>query len=736
MRLLAGLSMLLWSVQAVADGDENARNAVDTKVVRAVRAATPPVIDGRLDDPIWANAAMVEDLHEIKPDEFTEPSEKTLVYLLYDDEALYVGARLYDREPREVRASVMRQGASVVPDDTFVVMLDPFDRGRSGYIFEVNPNGIRSEGLFENTTNLNFDWTGIWRGSGSVDDEGWTAEMAIPFKTLSFDPDDETWGLNLTRFIRRRDERIGWVSHNRDQNPSSFGRVTGLEGISQGLGLDIVPGMSVSNTKDFTTGESSTTDWEPSLDAFYKITPALTASLTVNTDFSGTAVDERQINLTRFGLFFPEQRLFFLQDTDIFEFGRIAARSDFTNVTTFASVNQENGRPFFSRRVGLSDAGEPVDLIVGGKLTGRAGPVDMGVLNILQDDFGDVDATNLFVARVATDVLKESSIGAIVTNGDPATNLDNTLIGIDFRYLNTRLGANRTLDGAAWYQQSNTEGVDGDDAAFGLSLEMPNSDGWRGGLAYKELGENFNPALGFINRAGIQDYTAFGGYTYRPADSFLRIIFAGVDVQRIEDTDGNLESQKMTLRLPEFENQVGDELKFRYNLFEERLTAPFEISDGVIIPVGDYSFEEWGVILNTAQQRKLSFSFFVFDGDFFDGNRLQLDGGMTWRPSKYFEFDVSYNFNDIDLPQGDFITRLMQLRANIAFTSAWSWNNFLQYDNVSDTIGINSILRWNPEAGREVALVFNRLLEDDDENSSFKSRFSELTAKVSYTFRF
>jgi hypothetical protein len=192
----------------------------------------------------------------------------------------------------------------------------------------------------------------------------------------------------------------------------------------------------------------------------------------------------------------------------------------------------------------------------------------------------------------------------------------------------------------------------------------------------------------------------------------------------------------MTLRLPEFENQVGDELKFRYNLFEERLTAPFEISDGVIIPVGDYSFEEWGVILNTAQQRKLSFSFFVFDGDFFDGNRLQLDGGMTWRPSKYFEFDVSYNFNDIDLPQGDFITRLMQLRANIAFTSAWSWNNFVQYDNVSDTIGINSILRWNPEAGREVALVFNRLLEDDDENSSFKSRFSELTAKVSYTFRF
>ena len=705
-----------------------------SKSFRIVRAETPPILDGRLDDEVWERAAVVDDFHEVNPNEYGEPSVPTRVLVLYDDHALYVAARLYDADPDAILDNVLIQGTEIFSDDSFSVVLDPFNQGRSGYVLALNPNGIRHEALYANTNTMNWDWNGIWHGKGRIDAEGWMAEMAIPFKTLSFDPSNETWGINFARVVPRRKEWYGWVSYNRSQDPSSSGLVTGLKNLSQGKGLDFVPSLALREKRDFAANTDSF-ETEPSVDLFYRLTPALTASLTANPDFSGTDVDERQVNLTRFGLFFPEQRDFFLQDADIFEFARLGSLT-FSDPTSFPSVDRENGRPFFSRRVGLSVTGEPVDLNVGGKLTGRIGRFDVGLLDIQQDSFGVVDQSNLFVGRAAANVLAESSLGVIVTNGDPRSNLDNSLVGIDFRYFNTRLPGNRTLEGAAWYQQSDTQGVDADDQAFGLSLKLPSGTGLRASVDYRELQRNFNPALGFVNRTGVEQLMGDLGFTRRPNKRLLRTVYSGIELLQFKDLQGNLQTRNLTVKPFELESSGGDKLKSVYTAHKEVLSQLFEISPGVVIPVGTYTFDDYGLELVTGSQRVFSGSLTLHGGNFFDGERTQYGAKVVWRPSKHFRLGLKYNFNDIELPQGSFITRLMEMSIDFGFTATWAWENFIQYDNVSDSVGFNSIVRWIPVAGREIVLVLNRSFEDFDEDGRFHTLDSELALKLSYTFRF
>ena len=703
------------------------------KSVEAVRVEIPPIIDGQLDDPVWQHAPVVDDLHEINPDEYEDPSEVSRFLIAYDDDHLYVAARFLDSEPDKVVARVMRQGDFSEGEDGLKIILDPFNQGRSGYVFHLNPNGIRSEALFNNVTEENWDWQGIWRGAAQLDNEGWNAEIAIPYKTLSFDPDNETWGVNFSRTIGRRNEDIGWVSYNRTQNPAHSGKLVGMSDLHQGLGLDLVPGFRVSDSTDFIT-QDATTEFEPSLDIFYKPTPSMTAALTINTDFSGTSADERQINLGRFSVFFPEQRNFFLQDTDIFEFGRIGGEDNRGGGEARAS--RESGRPFFSRRIGLNEDGETIDIVAGLKLTGRIGRWDYGVLDIQQDEFAGVDSKNLFVGRVAASVLEESAIGAIVTNGDPSTNEDNSLLGVDFRYLNTRLSNNRTLQGALWYQQSDTPGLSADNAAYGANLKAPNTDGWLGEFSWKEIQENFNPALGFVNQNNVQEMMWEISYIWRPQSERIRSIQSGIQGQRVDIIGGRLDRQRIDLNLMRIENNTGDSIRFWGQALQENLTEPFEISDGVIIQPGDYSWQRYCTFVATGEHRVLRIDGFACGGGFFDGDRTSIGPGLTWRPNKHFKLRAQYRANFIDLSSGSFTTRQTTIRADIAFTSTWYWENLIQYDNVSDSFGFNSIMRWIPLAGREMVLVLNREIVDFEESREFVSTFSELTFKINYTFRF
>jgi len=704
------------------------------KSIDAFQVDMPPIIDGRLDDDAWAFATPVQDLHQVNPQEYDPPSEKSEIYVVYTRDALYIGARFLDSEPENISAQVLRQGDFSLGDDSFTVIIDPFNNGRSGYAFDLTPNSIRNQAVFANVTDENWQWDGIWHGKAIRDDKGWVAEIEIPFKTLSFNPNNSTWGLNFSRYIGRKAEQIGWVSANRRQNPANSGTLVGIKDIEQGLGLDVVPGFKVTQATDHGLDETSN-DIEPSVDLFYKLTPAITAALTVNTDFSGTGADERQINLTRFALFFPERRGFFLQDTDIFEFGRITA-GDYSSRSSISVVELESGRPFFSRRIGLSESGETVDIEVGGKLTGRPGRWDIGMLAIRQDAFSDVDASDLFVARFAANILDESSVGMILTHGDPNSNLDNTLAGVDFRYTNTRFGNGRTLEGSLWYQQSETEGLEGDDSAFGFTLRAPNAEGFRGAIGYKELQQNFFPALGFVNRVGVRDLTLEGGYTWYTDWSAIRLIHSGVDLQRIEKISGGVESQIVNLRAFEVEGDTGDVFGFNYYFMEENLTTGFEIFDGVVIPAGNYEFEQYCFSMGSAEYRKIVVSADYCAGGFFDGDQVATGAKLQWRPSPHFSFSASYRFNEIELPYGAFITRLMSIHADVAFSNKWSWENFLQYDNVSYGLGLNSILRYIPRAGREIVFVVNQEYVDLLRDRNFVRVYSDMTFKISYTFRF
>ncbi len=726
------LSLCLLCVPAVAQEPA----APVQKSVRAIRVDTPPVIDGVMDEAVWQLAEPITDFHQIRPGNQTAPSEITEVYVLYDDDALYIAARMADSNPELIAAPVIRHGQGLGSDDRLVVILDPFNTRRTGYRFETNLNAVRHDALYTSVNSFQLEWNTIWDTATSRYDNGWIAELEIPFKSLPFDPSIDTWGFNFGRGIRRRGEEMAWVSYNRTYNPSISGVMTGLEGMDQGLGLDLVPSFSMNRDKQFNLGTSDT-EMDPSLDAFYRLTPSLNAALTINTDFSATEVDNRQVNLTRFNLFFPEKRDFFLNDSDLFQFGGIGGNG---GNSAESRGSRENARPYFSRKLGLSRTGAPVDIDYGGRISGRVGRWNIGTLAIRQDEFGGVDASTLLISRVSANILQESSVGFILTDGDPASNLDNTVMGADFRYLNTRMAGGQVIEADAWFQTSDTPGLSGDDASFGLGLRSPNNTGVRGGIGFKEVQRNFNPAMGYINRSNIRDYTADVGYTHFFGGDFLQSAYMGLDAQRINVIGGGLQSQVLAFRLLELDTNTRDRFSLSYQTNKEEVLAPFAVYRApdrtVSIPAGSYSFDETSLAFNTAGQREFSGRLSVSQGDFYNGKRNNINGSLAWTQSRNFVMSMSYDWNDITLPQGDFITRLTSLSTQLAFSSTLYWVSLVQYDNLSEEIGINTRLQWIPRAGQEGFIVLNYNLEDKDKNNAFEAATSDLAVKFKYTFRF
>jgi hypothetical protein len=711
--------------------EASAQVAASEKTFKAGLTSRVPTIDGSVDELEWKDAATIEDFHQLVPVEYAPASEATRVKVMYDADALYVGALMFNKDPAQISARVLKQGDALLADDRFSVVIDTFHDKRNGYLFMVNPNGVRRQGLFQNTANLNFDWKGIWQTRARRTADGWTAEMRIPFKTLAFDPAIDDWGINFEREIPGRNESAGWSSRNAQVNPGTAGVAQGLSGLSQGRGLDVV--TSVSGKRQKRAGERNE-DWslEPSLDVFYRPTPTLTAALTLNTDFSATDVDDRQVNLTRFSLFFAERRGFFLEGADFFEFARLDATNEEDSAIPVSS--RQNGRPYFSRQIGLAADGAPVDILAGAKLTGRIGRWNVGVLDVQQDSVGDVESQNLFVGRAAVNVLDESSLGLIATHGNPRADVDNSVGGIDFRYRNSHLPGGNQLEGEAWYQRSQSDSIDDD--AFGVRLRVPNNVGWRGGVSFKELGAQFDPALGFVNRRGIRDHIAEIGYAHRVSGRLLQTIYGGIDAQQVDRLTGELESRLVVLRSLEVETRTADALKLRSYLHTEVLVDAFEIAPGVAIAPGRYDFDEYELSIETGRHRPLQASVAVAQGQFYDGDQRRAEVELIFRPSPHFATILAHEINDIDLPSGAFISRLTRLRLDFVFSATLAWTSFVQYDNVSELVGINSRLHWIPEAGREMYLVLNQGLQDFDRDDRFRTTQADVVAKLGYTFRF
>jgi len=711
------LSTLICSLPLAANAlaAEELRKSVDV-----VYTSNPPRIDGIVDDSEWAAAAIVDDLHQFEPEDHAPPSEQSKFFVTYDENFLYVAAVLYDANPNAIIARQLIQGQTLRFDDSISIVLDPFDTRRSGYNFQVNANGIRRESIFENTTEQNRDWETIWFTEGRITDQGWETEVAIPFKSISFDPAKADWGFSVSRTISHKREEVAWTSFARDVNPSTTGILRGIDRAEKGIGLDIVPSVTFTGRD----GDISTNDnfeAEPSLDVFYKFTASLSGLLTFNTDFAATEVDDRQINLSRFSVSLPEKRDFFLQDADIFAFGGGLER---------------NGVPFFSRRIGLGRGGTPLDIIAGAKITGRIAGFNIGVLDVLQESgVVGADDVNLLVGRVSYDVLEESTIGMIITDGDPLSELSNSVVGVDFLYRNKQLIEGTDLTVRSWYQRSDTEGIAGEDGAWGVGIDIPRQDGFAGSLDHLHIDQNFNPALGFVNRPGIDQTSAELNYVQRFTGKWIRRYVPGIEYRVVRDTTGNIQSEDFEFMPLNLDTDLGDRISFEISRERDVVNEAFEVVDGIEVAAGDYSFNRFDADYEGALERKLSFRVEVSWGDYYDGKLTSVETGLDWRPNRHIYIGLGYELNEGDMHNGKFTTKLITARANIAFNSKWSWINFIQYDNVSEKAGLNSRLRWNPKAGQDLYLVFNQGFERDLQNR-FRSTLSELSAKVGYTFRF
>lgn len=685
--------------------------------VYSLLTSVPPVIDGRLDDPCWANGRVIDQFTQVEPREGAAPSERTEVRLLHDRDHLFIAVHCFDREPAKIVAKQMQRDADMDSDDTIALAFDTFGRKRTGYLFKITPSGATQDALLEADGAQKTEWDTVWTGRSRRDETGWTAEIAIPFKSLAFDASLNVWGFNIERIIRRRQEVVRWAAPFQNKNVTSladFGELRDLSGMRKGLGLEFKPFL-VTRYRDTSAGKSEGFDFEPGFDLFYSITPSLTAALTVNTDFAEADVDKRQVNLTRFPIFFPEKRDFFLQDANLFGFGAY-----------------KGPLAFHSRRIGLGPAGETVDLLAGGKVTGRIGNLDLGLLDVQVNDTTGVPSKNLAVARASYRVLEESSIGGIFTNGDPRSGDDNSLIGTDLNYRNSHFFGNNVFKAQAWAMKADARGADADSMAFGASVRYPNEPVAAEVFA-SQIDSDFNPALGFAPRRGVRQYGGKLGYLWRPG-GYIRSMGLQVEPYYVTNLDGVIETEAVTLPGVNFLNEAGDSLNLGFTVNRENFREGYEINPGVFLPGGDYRFNRGFALLSSTSARPISAFASLDIGEFYDGSSREYGAGLEWRVNEHAYLATEWTLSQVELPTGNFDVVVGLARMNFAFTPNLSWNTVVQYDNVSETAGVNSRLKWIIKPGSQVFLVLNYGF--DAEDGRFQTLSTDITTKVVWTFRF
>lgn len=701
--------------QPIAPRDRGGRS------VTAWRTTDRIVLDGRLDDAAWTNAAPLGALMQRDLQEGQEPTEDTEVRVLYTADALYFGIVCHDRDAAHggIIATQLTRDADLDPDDRVLVLLDPFADHRNGFFFEVNPAGARRDGqVSNNAESLNADWDGIWNAAARVTPDGWTAEIEIPFKTLRFDPRAAAWGLNVERHIKRRNENDRWAGARRDvwiSNLAEAGALRGLTNVHQGRGLDIRPFVSTGRRD----GDGR---FDAGVDLFKNVTPNVNASLTINTDFAETEVDARQVNLTRFPLFFPEKRAFFLEGAGVFDIAGLGS-------------SNENLIPFFSRRIGLLDDGRTVPILAGAKLIGRVGDYNVGVLDVQTRDLSDNSATgqNLLAARVSRNLFRQSWIGAMVTNGNPMGTGGNTVVGADARFATSEFRGGKNLSLDLFLLGTRDEATHANDIAAGFKVDYPN-DLWDIALNWKHIGDHFQPALGFLPRRGIRRTNVGIEFKPRPERFGIRQFFFELRPDYITDLHNRVQNWRIFTAPLNLLTESNEHLEWNYIPTYEHLDAPFELG-GLVIPPGSYQWTRYRAEANTATKRRWVVDAAWWWGGFYNGTLRQLEAGLTVKPNRHLILAGTLDQNDVRLPHGRFRTRIVSGRTDINLSPNLSWATIIQYDSESRLLGAQSRFRWILRPGNDLFLVINRgwLKSEDGE---FLPRFERGTAKLQYTFRF
>ncbi len=687
-----------------------------------IDAREAPTIDGDISDAVWAKAQVIDEFWQAIPATGEPATERTEVRVLYDAENLYFAIYAYDKTPDRIVVRAMSRDGQIGTGDVVRIIIDPGLTRRNAYTFQIGPSGGRVDAILQNNTTNLQEWDTIWTAKTRITDQGWVVEVALPFRSISYENEQSDWGFELTRQIRHKGETVRWSNYSpviSFTDVSGAGTLTGITGANQGLGLDLqVYGLTRVKRDWNIPGEDTGLSGTAGGNAFYKITPALTGTLTFNPDFSDAPLDVRQVNTTRFSLFTPETRDFFLQDTQVFEFG---GRN---------FIDENNARPFFSRNIGLA-RGVPVSIVAGGKLSGEYGGFGIGALSVLTDRTPTSDGQVLSVARITHQIFGGSKLGVVATHGDPTGLSENSLVGTDFQYRDANfLGAANVLETDLYYERSFSD-TQGDDDSFGIGVNLPNEP-WGGRLTAKEVGTNFRPALGFVNRTGIRAYQGVVARTLRYRNATLRSFALTNENNFVTDLDDRLESRKNSLDAT-IQTAATDNFSINVANQFEAVPVAFDLPGRVAVPAGHYQWTTIGGKIETSQARVFQIEIEGTCCSFYDGTGVETKVELNYRPTANFEFQPAYEGRFIDLPTGHVDIHVVSADVIVNFTPDMQLAMQMQYDNISESFGLLARYRWEFMPGSEFFASFGQSALVP--KSNFIAQRSQLLFRIGHTFR-
>ncbi len=698
------------------------------KVYEITRARGPIRLDGVIDEPAWEGVQAENEYFQLEPVRGVPADEYTEFRMVYDDDYIYIATINLQNGPI-ITSSLQRDFNPPADGDVIAFMFDTFDNDRDAFFFQTNPGGAKRDQQTSGGVR-STEWDGVYDVATRVDAAGWYAEFAIPFKTLRFDrtKPEQRWGFNTIRIARYTNEWMMWSPGPRPFNIFHVfvgGTLVGLEGLRQGRNLKIEP-FAVSN---YTPDAEDTYDPDVGVDVKYGVTSSLTLDLTANTDFSQVDADTQQVNLTRFSLFFPEQREFFLENQGLFDVGAGEGGGGPGGSGTIGGRGRDV-IPFFSRRIGLSSRGTPLPIVVGARLTGRVAGFDVGLMNMQVGRDADTPSDNWSVLRFKRDVFSNSDIGTFLFNRDQGgeTGYWNRSGGADvnLRFFQRRL----TLAGFA--MKTYTPGDD--EKNFAGQFQTSYRDDFydlRG--SFMSVQEDFQNDFGFIRRQAIRKTNAFAGIRPRPDSGrgLIREVFPQFETDYVTDQQDRLLTRTHRAGV-NIQFRDGDRFSLSRNMRFERLDEEFGIRGGVNIPAGDHAFNDWNVSFSGSGGRKLSGDASLTTGDFWTGTQRQTSLGLRFRQSIHFTTQVDWSRNEIELDEGSFTTDLIGLRLNFAFSPRMFFENFIQYNTDANTVSSNIRFRFLHHPLSDFFIVYNERRGVSGNNALERALIIKLTNLFSF----
>lgn len=690
--------------------------------VSAHRVSEGIKVDGIFEEPAWQSAEPIQQLLQIQPNEgapMTQPSE---VRILYDAKNLYFGFTFFDTEMEKLVANEMRRDSEGLRSNDYgFLLLDTYNDRRNAVFFRFNPSGGMEDTAVSNSgDSLNSNWDIVWECRTRINPDHWTTEIAIPFSQLRFEKSDVmTWGINFGREIARTQEIGAWNPAPKTYGPlgkyrtAYFGSLTGLEGISPSRNLELLPYVSPGGSR---TAEEEQADAvvEAGLDLKYGITSNLTADLTLNTDFAQVEADEEQVNLTRFDLFFPEQRPFFLEGASIFDVG--VPRPSFRRPPPLLL--------FYSRRIGLAEE-RAVPIIAGGKVTGKVGPYGVGVLDVFTDEFQDDEVaeprTNYSVLRLTRDILSESSVGMIAINKQ-STDGYNRAAGFDFSYR-----PRKDLDIRGLWSRTFDDGVSDQNDAFYLGGDW-RSNRFQVEGSFTDIGMQFNPEVGFVRRGGVRHIRGGTQYTPWPRAFGIRQVEIGPEVEFVLNRNNELETRELVFD-NQFDLESGDWIGLQASRTTEHLTEEFQIQD-TVIPSGDYNFTWFQGSIHSSSSRKVFGDLRVEFGEFYHGTRRGIGMDAIIKPNARLSIQSLVEFNRITLPSEAFNASIFAGRVSYSFSTTLFTKLFAQWNSDREAATANFLINYIYRPGSDFYLVINQTYGTEGEG--IELRDWTVVGKITY----